>query len=93
MFSPEYQRYVIKHFDPARPDPNLTLIKCLYLGKYDTYEKKNYQPKKLARDYKIIVLKFHIDTSITLAVRFDRVNDLTESESGFMGLTKYKSEF
>ena len=25
---------------PARTGPNLTLIKCLYLGKYDTYKKK-----------------------------------------------------
>ena len=24
----------------TRPDPNLTRIKCLYLDKYDTYEKK-----------------------------------------------------
>ena len=37
----------------------------LYLGKYDT--KKNYQPKKLNPDNKIIVLKFHMDTPITLA--------------------------
>ena len=52
--------------DPTRPDPNLTLIECLYLGKYQSYEKK-YQTIKLDPDHKIFVLKFDIDIFNSLA--------------------------
>ena len=39
LFSPKYQKYIIKKSDPARPDPTITLFARQYLGKYWSYEK------------------------------------------------------